>query len=499
MSGDSADRRLTPIGPLSSPRGAHHAAIEDRFTAALFVAASSIGTPAAARQHDHCRRPGGSAPCTSRPRARRRCGRSSTAASRCCTRSGSRRRSSPSTTVLNGDPRCAMAHWGIAMSWWGNPFGGFRVAAGARGRPGRGRRGQGHAAAAPTARSAYLAAVDALFRDAATRDQRTRTVAYEKAMEALAARYPDDVEARIFYALALGPDGAADRQDLRQPAEGRRILEEEFARQPEHPGLAHYIIHSFDVPPLAPRALDAARRYATHRARRAARAPHAVAHLHARRPVAGLDRRPTWRRRRRRARTRRRVRGAARARLSGVRVPADGAGRRGGAHARRWSRRWLAAIPNAGAGNAAPPSAGYYAVAAIPARYALERARVGRGRRARAARRRRSPGPTPSRTSRGRSAPREAAASPRRVRTSTRLAALRDAVADDQRRLLDRAGRDPAARRRGVGGAGRGPAGRGADADARGGRRARTRPRRRRSRPARSSRRANCWARCCCS
>ncbi len=165
------------------------------------------------------------------------------------------------TTVLKGDPRCAMAHWGIAMSWWGNPFGGFRtpqaLAAGLAASD------AGAASGAGTDREkAYLAAVDTLFRDAATRDQRSRTVAYEKAMEALAARYPDDTEARIFYALALGQTALPTDKTYANLLKAAAILEAEFARQPEHPGLTHYIIHSFDVPPLAARGLDAARRYA---------------------------------------------------------------------------------------------------------------------------------------------------------------------------------------------------------------------------------------------
>ena len=91
-------------------------------------------------------------------------------------------------------------------------------------------------------------------------------------MAALAARYPDDVEARIFYALALDQTALPTDKTYANQLKAAGILEQEFKRQPEHPGLAHYIIHSFDVPALAPRALDAARRYA----KIAPDAPHAL-------------------------------------------------------------------------------------------------------------------------------------------------------------------------------------------------------------------------------
>ena len=81
-------------------------------------------------------------------------------------------------------------------------------------------------------------------------------------MEQLQARYPDDHEAAIFHALALlGTSDPADKTYANQRKAGE-ILEPLFVEQPEHPGIAHYIIHAYDYPPLAPRALDAARRYA---------------------------------------------------------------------------------------------------------------------------------------------------------------------------------------------------------------------------------------------
>ena len=214
-----------------------------------------------------------------------------------------------------------MAHWGIAMSWWSNPFGGFRSPQALD--AGRAAVDAAAASGGGTEREkAYLEAVDVLYRDAATRDQRTRIVAYEKAMEALVAKYPDDVEARIFYALALGQTALPTDKTYANQLKAAAILEEEFARQPEHPGLAHYIIHSFDVPPLASRALDAARRYAAI----APDAPHAL-HM----PSHTFTRLGLWQESiaanlasaAAAAEGRRGGRRAARARLPGVRLPAD--------------------------------------------------------------------------------------------------------------------------------------------------------------------------------
>lgn len=273
--------------------------------------------------------------------------------------------------VLQADPNCAMAHWGIAMSWWSNPFGttrspqamkaGLAATDAAKALPG----------GTPRER-AYLAAVDVLYRDAAIRDQRTRIVAYEQAMSALADAYPKDVEARIFYALALAQSALPTDKSYANQLEAASILEEEFAKQPEHPGLAHYIIHSFDVPPLASRGLNAARRYSAI----APDAPHAL-HM----PSHTFTRLGLWQdsidTNLRSAEAAHRDAGAAAEELHALDYQAYAYLQTAqDAAARRTIDRvpaLKAAIPDAGAGNAAPPSAGYYAVAAIPARYALER------------------------------------------------------------------------------------------------------------------------------
>jgi Tetratricopeptide repeat len=171
--------------------------------------------------------------------------------------------------VSAADPSCAMAQWGVAMSLyhpiWAPPS------------PAELKRGQeavakARAAGAPTERERdYVAAIEAYFRDADSADHRTRALAYEKAMERVSARYPDDREAAIFYSLALlGTAPPSDKTYANQKKAGA-ILNRVLPAQPDHPGVAHYLIHSFDYPELAELALPAARSYS----RIAESSPHA--------------------------------------------------------------------------------------------------------------------------------------------------------------------------------------------------------------------------------
>src|SRR5207249_3979222 len=93
-------------------------------------------------------------------------------------------------------------------------------------------------------------------------DHRTRALAYGRAMEQMAQRYPDDREVMAFYALSL--QATADPHDKTYASQKRsaEIAEKIFASEPDHPGAAHYMIHGYDYPPLAPQGLPAARRYA---------------------------------------------------------------------------------------------------------------------------------------------------------------------------------------------------------------------------------------------
>ena len=162
--------------------------------------------------------------------------------------------------VAEKDPTCGMAYWGVAMTYY-HPI--WQAPGPADLKAGVASLEKAKSAGAKTQRERdYIAALDTFYRDANTLDHPTRALAYEKATDELQARYPDDHEAAIFYALALlATAPPTDRTYVNQKKAGA-ILEPLFAEQPEHPGTAHYIIHAYDYPPLAQRALDAARRYA---------------------------------------------------------------------------------------------------------------------------------------------------------------------------------------------------------------------------------------------
>jgi hypothetical protein len=176
------------------------------------------------------------------------------------------------TSVLAADPSCAMAYWGIAMARWTNPTT-------ATPRPpaqiqqGLDAVAHAHAANPKTARErAYIDAVAVLFTDADTISQPARIAAYERAMGAVAAAYPDDREASIFWALALTAAAPPTDKTYANQLKAGAILERILPEEPDHPGIMHYIIHTYDVPALAGRGLDAARRYAAI----APSAPHAL-------------------------------------------------------------------------------------------------------------------------------------------------------------------------------------------------------------------------------
>ncbi len=275
------------------------------------------------------------------------------------------------TTVLHADQHCAVAWWGIALSEWGNPF-----AAGAKSAA-QIRRGiaavqQARAIGAATPREgSYINAVAQLYEHADSLDQRQRIIAYRDALAALIVSAPTDTEALIFHALALAAAvDPTDKTYADQLAAGR-TLERLFAVMPDHPGLAHYIIHAYDVPALAPRGIAAAHRYAMI-APEISHALHMPSHIY--------TRLGTWQE------------------SISANVAAAAAANREGATAEelhasdylvyaylqmgrfRDAKRILSALPGIAERldptrmtTAAPPAAGFYAIAAIPARYALER------------------------------------------------------------------------------------------------------------------------------
>jgi hypothetical protein len=164
--------------------------------------------------------------------------------------------------VLQQDPDCAIAYWGIAMAAQQNPLTGQEPNATATKDALTGL-DRAKAIGAKTQRERdYLAAVDLIYRDADKIDFRGRRLAYEKAMEALSQRYPEDSEAAIFYALSLDMTASLSDKTYANQLKAAAILEKVLLQQPDHPGVAHYLIHSYDYPPIAERGLSAARLYA---------------------------------------------------------------------------------------------------------------------------------------------------------------------------------------------------------------------------------------------
>jgi hypothetical protein len=273
--------------------------------------------------------------------------------------------------VRRVDETCGIADWGIALSDWGNPFApGMKEPSQLR--AGRESAERGKTAGAKTERErAYQTAVGKLYSEYEDTPQRARLIAYRDAMGEVAAKYKEDHEAQIFYALAIAAsEDPADKTYAGRLKAGA-ILEKLFAEEPTHPGLAHYIIHTYDVPELAGRGLVAARRYSEI----APDAPHAL-HM----PSHTFTRTGYWQE------------------SIASNIAAAAAARREGQtaeelHASDYeiyaylqtgqdeaARRMVDALPEiasrfdpkallSGAGG---PAVGYFALAAIPARYALE-------------------------------------------------------------------------------------------------------------------------------
>ncbi|MBI3635398.1 MAG: hypothetical protein HY216_04135, partial [Candidatus Rokubacteria bacterium] len=175
------------------------------------------------------------------------------------------------TDAAKTDPTCGIAWWGVAMTALGNPLAAPpspRALLEGRAAVDRAR---GAGVWVPRERD-YIEAIALVYTDTDRLDHRTRLLAYAKAMEALAAKYPADREASIFHALALDATALPGDKTYANQLRAAGILERIFAEQPQHPGVAHYIIHSYDYPPIAEKGLDAARRYAAI----APSAPHAL-------------------------------------------------------------------------------------------------------------------------------------------------------------------------------------------------------------------------------
>ena len=178
--------------------------------------------------------------------------------------------------VLKADPTCGMAHWGIALSLLLNPH----VPTPAKNlAEGAASIAKGKAVGAKTQRERdYIDALAVIYVDYDKLGHFPRTQAYAKAMEQVAKRYPDDDEAQIHYALALNTSASPADKTYANQLKGAAILQPIFARQPRHPGVAHYLIHLYDYPPIAEKGLDAARAYAKI-APDAAHAQHMPSHI----------------------------------------------------------------------------------------------------------------------------------------------------------------------------------------------------------------------------
>jgi tetratricopeptide (TPR) repeat protein len=162
--------------------------------------------------------------------------------------------------VAKDDPQCAMAHWGLAMSqWhqlWNHPESGV-IAKGVA------EVNAGKALHPKTPREQdYIAAMDAFYGGATDRDYHTRAGAYCNAMHTVYNNYPEDREGAAFYALSLLASEPENDTTFANRKAAAAVLEKLFAVEPNHPGVAHYLIHSYDKPQLAEFGLPAARRYA---------------------------------------------------------------------------------------------------------------------------------------------------------------------------------------------------------------------------------------------
>ncbi len=175
--------------------------------------------------------------------------------------------------VLQADSTCGMAHWGIAMTLLGNPYTRvspteprLRTALAAA------EQAQSLTARASRREQLYANTVLALYRDWSTVPHAMRMQRHEDAMKVVADSAPDDPEAAIFYARVVIANAPPNDLKFERQLAAAAILEPIFVAQPEHPGLAHYIIHAFDAPSVAKHGLSAARRYADI----APAAPHAL-------------------------------------------------------------------------------------------------------------------------------------------------------------------------------------------------------------------------------
>ena len=174
-------------------------------------------------------------------------------------------------SVAKSDPQCAMAHWGIAMTYfhqlWEPPIGPTEIPFAQKEIQQAQQIGTGS-----ERERQFINALSLIYQDAATIPYRTRASNYEHAMSNLASENRNDIEAQVFYALALLANASPSDKTHAKQKQAADILEPLDRTDPQHPGIPHYLIHAYDNAELAPRGLPAARAYA----QIAPSAPHAL-------------------------------------------------------------------------------------------------------------------------------------------------------------------------------------------------------------------------------
>ena len=172
--------------------------------------------------------------------------------------------------VLERDPQCGIAAWGVATDLVGNPYGGNANAKDAE----RAREvlERGRSAAKTERERLYIEAIAEYWDRVADRSLAARMTSLARAFGVLAGRFPEDDEAQVFHALYLSATQSLSDKTFAPSLKAAETLEAQFKKHPEHPGVAHYLIHSYDYPPIAERGLAAAKRYAD----LAPSAPHAL-------------------------------------------------------------------------------------------------------------------------------------------------------------------------------------------------------------------------------
>ena len=173
--------------------------------------------------------------------------------------------------IATNDPHCAMAHWGVAMSMWHQLWNHPDAKVIQRGLDEVHQAKTTDGPATPREK-AYIAAIATFYGNSKKLNHEARAKGYSDAMKTIYESYPDDHEAAVFYALSLLASEPHDDATFANRKQAAAILEKLFATEPDHPGVAHYLIHSYDKPQLAQLGLPAARRYA----QVAPAAPHAL-------------------------------------------------------------------------------------------------------------------------------------------------------------------------------------------------------------------------------